>query len=621
MKGYAGKLLFVDLTTKTSEVRDLSPDLARDFIGGPALGAKILYNEMPANTPPFAPESVLGFVSGPANGMGAFLGGRYTVVCKSPVTGGWNDANSGGTFGPLMKKSGYDAVFVRGISSKPVYIFIDNGNVEFRDATKLWGKTTVAAEDAIKSELGDSTLGIALIAPAGEQLSNMAAVMNDSHRCAARGGPGAVMGSKKLKALVVRGNMVIEPADRAAMASISKEVVEWGKNPEIPIFDVFRNWGTTAFYESSVVGGDASVKNWAGSAVDMSTLDVTALSGAEMDKSYRKKKYTCHTCPVGCSAIYDVEDGKWPVKESSRPEYETLGVFGSALLNNDPTSVNKCNCLCNEYGFDTVSLGATVAWAMECYNSGILSKDELDGIDLTWGNADAIVALTERICSNEGIGQILAGGSLAAARHFNKGFEALCVASGIELPMHDPRFNPGLGRKYQYDPTPGRHVKGGYPIPFGNEPPEIKYDMTKSADIDFDGVVDVELTNAGGFCKFGEEMFLPGDSRARYLSAISGFDYNPEEARKFGVRSYTIRHAFNMREGLRRKDFDISSRNIGIPPQTEGPNEGRTIDVEFMADNLFRKLGYAIEDAVPTKEMLTEIGGLEEVLHDFHPQA
>jgi aldehyde:ferredoxin oxidoreductase len=621
MKGYAGKLLFVDLTTKAIEVRDLSEELARDFVGGPALGAKVLYSEMPPNTPPFAPESLFGFVSGPANGMGAFLGGRYTVVCKSPVTGGWNDANSGGTFGPAMRKAGYDAVFVRGISEKPVYIFIDSGEVSIRDASRLWGKTTIAAENAIKEELNDSKLGIALIAPAGERLSNIAAVMNDSHRAAARGGPGAVMGSKKLKALVVRGNIQIDAADKDAMVTISKEVAEWVKNPPVPFFSAFKQYGTSATYEGSVFGGDTSVKNWGGSAVDVSEKEVQALSGPEMDKLYRKKKYACHSCPAACGAIYEIKDEKWPLEDTGRPEYETLGVFGSALLNSDPVSVNKCNSLCNEYGYDTISMGSTIAWLMECYNNGLFTIDELDGIDLKWGNADAIVEIAERMCDNEGIGAILNGGSLSAAKHFNRGFEYLIVAGGIELPMHDPRFNPGMGSKYKYDPTPGRHVKGGYPVTFGSEPPEVKYDLTKSADIEFNGVVDVEFTNAAGFCKFGEEMFLPGDSRARYLSAITGFDFNPAVVRDFGLRSYAIRHAFNLREGFRRRDFDISPRSIGDPPQTEGPNEGRTIDIEFMADGLFKKLGYNLSDSVPTLETLAQLGGMEDVIRDLYPEA
>lgn len=618
MFGYAGKLLFVDLSSRTTEVRELDEQTAKDFIGGPALGAKILYDEMPAHTQALSPQNILGFVTGPANGTGALLGGRYTVVCKSPVTQGWNDSNSGGSFGPKLKSSGYDAVFIKGKSESPVYLFIDNGRVEFRDASKIWGRTCVEAENAIRDELGDKRIGVALIGPAGEQLSNMAAVMNDAHRAAGRGGSGAVMGSKNLKAVAVRGSFKPRLKDRELLLSLNKEVIEWEKN--MPMLKMFSEYGTSGIYDSSVYSGDTGIRNWEGTAADLTEEQISALTGPEMDKLYRRKKYACHSCPVGCGAIYSVAGKKWTIEETGRPEYETLGTFGSMMLNADPEAVNVCNWLCNEYGYDTISMGATVTWLMACYCGGLFSKEELGGIDLTWGNGEAIVAMTERICKGEGIGKILRAGSLAAARHFNRGFEHLVIASGIELPMHDPRFNPGLARKYQYDPTPARHVKGGYPIPYGNQPPEVKYNYENSAEVDLAGIIDVELTNAGGFCKFGEEFALPPDMRARYLTAITGFDYNnQEETDRFGIRAFTIRHAFNLREGFRRKDFDVSRRALGDPPLKEGPTAGRTIDNERLADNLFRKLGWNLADAVPTKEALLKVGSLENVIRDLYP--
>ncbi|NLA86772.1 MAG: aldehyde ferredoxin oxidoreductase, partial [Clostridiales bacterium] len=468
MFGYTGKLLFVDLTTGKTEVRALDEATAKNFIGGPSLGAKILYDEMPANAEPFSEESMVGFVSGPVNGTGAFLGGRYTVVSKSPVTGGWNDANSGGHFGPLMKKSGFDGVFVKGISEKPVYIFVDNGKAELRDATALWGKTTSETERLIKEELEDSRVGIALIGPAGENLSNMAAVMNDTHRAAGRGGTGAVMGSKKLKALVVRGDFKVEAKDREAVMALNKETIKWEREgPVAPVYNMFTNHGTGGSYESSIYAGDASVKNWAGSPLDMTEEQIKPVTAQEMDARFKRKKYACNACSIGCGAIYSVEDGKWSLEETSRPEYETQGMFGSQLLNSSAEAVSMCNWLCNEYGFDTISMGGTIAWAMENCSNGVFSKEELDGIDLKWGNAEAIVQMTERICRHEGVGKILSKGSLGAAEHFGKGFEALVVAAGIEIPQHDPRFAPGLARTYKYDPTPGRHVKGGLGIQYG----------------------------------------------------------------------------------------------------------------------------------------------------------
>lgn len=617
MYGYTGKLLFADLTNKTWEARELSEETARNFIGGPALGAKILYDEMPANTDAFAPESMIGFVSGPTNGTGPLMGGRYTVVSKSPVTGGWNDANSGGNFGPIMRKSGYDAIFVKGISETPVYIFVDNGKVEFRNASHLWGKTVIDTENAIKEELNDKKVGIALIGPAGERLSNMAAVMNDSHRAAGRGGSGAVMGSKKLKAIVCRGDFKFEIKNKDEILALNKQTVEWEKGPVAPVMAMFGNSGTGGMYMNSVLTADAGIKNWSGAPGDMTEDDIKAVNSATLDPLYKKKKYACNACSLGCGAMYEITGGKWPLKDTGRPEYETMGAFGSMLLNGDAEAVNMCNFLCNEYGFDTISFGGTLAWIMECYNLGVFTLEELDGIDLKWGNAEAIVAMSEKICKGEGIGLILNKAARGAAGHFGKGFEYLVDASGIEIPQHDPRLAPGLARTYQYDPTPGRHVKGGLGIGHGNMPPAEKYSFEGTGDKDVEGVIDQEIINAGGYCSFAT-FGLPPGSRIKYITALTGFEYSPEDERKLGLRSYTMRHAFNLREGMSRGDFTISDRIIGKPPVEDGPIAGVTINNEKLVDNFFSALGWNLKDLIPTKEFLEDIGGLENVIRDLY---
>lgn len=617
MHGYIGKLLFVNLSEKTWEARQLSEETAKNFIGGPALGAKILYDEMPANTDVFALESMIGFVSGPTNGTGPLMGGRYTVVSKSPVTGGWNDANSGGHFGPIMRKSGYDGIFVKGISDKPVYIFVDNGNVEIRDASHLWGMTVSETEKAIKAELGDNKLGIALIGPGGEKLSNMAAVMNDTHRAAGRGGSGAVMGSKKLKAIVCRGDYKFNVKSKDEVLALNKQTVEYAKGPMGPFAGMFGELGTGGFYENSVMTADAGIKNWSGAPGDMTEQMLKAVASPATDKLYKRKKYACNACSLGCGAIYEITGGKWPIKETGRPEYETMGMFGSLLLNGDAEAVNMCNFLCNEYGYDTISFGGTIAWAMECYERGILTLEEMDGIDLKWGNAEAIVALAEEICRGEGIGLILNKASRGAAQHMGKGMECLVDAGGIEIPQHDARLAPGLARTYQYDPTPGRHVKGGLGFAHGNLPPEEKYSFEGTGEKDIEGVIAQEITNAGGFCSFTDIGMAPG-LKLKYITAVTGFEYSPEEERKLGLRSFTMRYAFNLREGMRRDDFSISDRMVGKPPLKDGPLADVTIDNEKLADNFFSALGWDVENAVPSKEFLVNIGGLENVIEDLY---
>ena len=613
MNGYIGKLLFVDLGDGTIEERPLDEAVARNFLGGPGLGAKILYDEMPAKTDVFAPESMIGFVSGSLNDTGAILAGRYTVVCKSPVTNGWNDANSGGMFGPMMRRSGYDAVFVKGISPKPVYLYINDGKAEIRDASALWGKTVQEVEKLIFAELGEKVC-IAQTGVAGERKSFMAAIMNDSHRAAARGGPGAVMGSKNLKALVVHGGQKPTIADKAALDAVNKEILDWQKNgPVNGIVEGFKELGTSVIYVGNIMSGDTSVRNWAGSNTELTESQINE----PMEQGrFRKKKYACAACPIGCGSIFDVKEGDVDIEHGSRPEYETMGAFGSQMLNSDPVSINVCNHLCNEYGLDTISAGSTVAWAMECYNDGTLSKEDLDGVELSWGNKEAIVEIMEKICKGEGVGEILQNGSRFAANHFGKGHHALSDASGIEIPQHDVRFAPGLARTYQYDPTPGRHTRGGLTPQHGNLPPEVKYNYDITGEDDVKGAIAQEILSGGGFCQFSE-FALPEGAQLGLINAASGFGYTEEDRRLLGLRIFIMRNAFNLREGFRRDDWTIQDRLIGVPPLEEGPLAGITVDAKKIADNFYKEIGFD-QDAVPLKETLEEIGHLESVIHDLY---
>ena len=623
ISSHIGKYAFIDLTAQKYEARDFDEEALKNFVGGPALGAKVLYDEMPAKTPWDAPESILGFVSGAANGTGPLLAARYTVVCKSPVTGMWNDANSGGNFGPALRKSGYDAVFFKGISEKPVYVFIDNGKITFHDASDLYGKTTEKTEHAIKAELGDDKLDIASIGPAGERKSNMAAIMNDAHRAAGRGGPGAVMGSKNLKALVCRGEARVEVHSKDDVIALNKEIAEWCKNGPVSdsMVPLFFNYGTGGIYSGSLYSGDTSVKNWGGTPADLTEDQVNACGSQEMDKKYKVRKYACNTCSLGCGAIYEIKDGKYPIKETGRPEYETDGIFGATLGAGDPEVINWCNYLCNEYGYDVISFGGTIAWAMECYSNGLFTLDEMGGIDLKWGNAEAVAQMSEAMCKETTeMGRVLNMGSVAAAEHYGRGSEYLMHAGGIEAPMHDPRLSPGLARTYKYDPTPGRHVKGGQGFTIAAHfPPEVKYnfDDPENAVRDVAGVVDAEINNLGGFCEFSGVAMPPG-IKPRFLTALTGVDYTGDEARKLGVRSYTIRHAFNLREGMKREDATISDRLVGKPAMTDGPHTGVTVDTEKLADLFFKALGWDVRTMVPSKAALEELGGLENVIADLY---
>ena len=618
MYGHIGKVLIVDLSDQSYVIQDLNPEWARDFVGGPSLGARYLYDLMPANTPVFAPESVLGFVSGPVNGSGSNMGGRYTVVSKSPVTGGFNDTSSGGNFGPYMKKAGFDAIFVKGVSEKPVYIFVDNGKVEFHDATALWGKKTIDTEHALRAEIGDKNICAALIAPAGERLSYMAAIMNDEHRAAGRGGSGAVMGSKKLKAVVCRGTHTVSVYEPETVKNITKAWRTYADGPNaFPTLKVWSIHGTASNYESAVLMSDAGIKNWGGAPEDLDfETQIMPLTGEAMDEKYKIKRFACNSCQVACGAIYHIKDEKHDF-ESARPEYEALGTLGSLLLNGDPISVNYCNLLCNEYGYDVISFGNTIAWLMECYENGLFTIDELDGIDLRWGNADAIMKMADRICAYEGIGIPLNNASVKASEDLGRGAEYLCVASGIELAHHCARNNPAMARTFTYDPTPGRHVKGGRGAGFGFGPPEVKYIFEGTGEADKAGTINAEYDNLSGFCHFC--FFLQPGTKYEYMNAVTGSNYSEEDFKNMGLRSFTIRAAFNLREGLRRKDYTISPRNIGIPPITTGPLKDVVIPVEKLGDQFFEAMGWYADTGVPTKGFLEEVGGLDVVIRDLYP--
>jgi aldehyde:ferredoxin oxidoreductase len=376
--------------------------------------------------------------------------------------------------------------------------------------------------------------------------------------------------------------------------------------------------GTGVGTGASALSGDSPVKNWGGvGIVDFGVESAEKVASPVGDAKYKTKKYACSTCPLGCGAEYEVNDGRWPVGPTERPEYETAAAFGSTLLCDEMDAIIKCNELCNRTGMDTISAGMTVAWAMECYNNGLLSKDELDGIDLTWGNGEAIVALTQKMADGEGVGAILLNGSAYAAKHFGKGEEYLQTASGIELPMHDPRFAPGFARTYQYDPTPGRHVKGGLGLPqMNNAPIGYKYDYSDTGFLDVRMTSSTEITNCGGFCLF---MGVGGDISLQneYLEAIFGKPFSPEIADETGLRILNLRQAFNIREGILRKDLSVPARAVGKPPLTAGPLEGVTIDNERLGDNFFEHLGWDKETGKPGKEVLEKLG-LDFVVKDLY---
>jgi len=615
--GYLGKILFVDLSK--GELKDETPQekLYREFLGGYGLGARIIYSRQRGGVDPLGPENILGFGTGPLTGVPGFFGSRYVVMGKSPLTGTWGDANSGGEFGPYLKFAGYDAVFFGGVSPKPVYLLIEDGKAELRDASHLWGKDTHETEDLLRSQLGKE-VRIACIGPAGEKLSLISCVMNDKGRAAGRSGLGAVMGSKKLKAVAVIGTKEVPLPDKERAAKVSEEYREKvsGAFPEL-----LKSMGTSGFTAASAHSGDSPVRNWGGVGI----IDFPN-AGAISDKSVLslvEDKYGCWECPLSCGAT--MRAGKEYQYEAGvhRPEYETLCSFGTLCLNDNLESIIKATDICNRYGLDTISAGAAIAFAIECYENGLISEEDTEGIELAWGDHEAIVAMTEKLAKREGFGNVLADGVKRAAEKIGKGADRYAIhVHGQELPMHDPRLAPSFATAYKGDATPARHTQAGLafvetgPPPPGL-PPMDKYTYTGKGPMEAAFKNRSHTMNASGMCMFGSAV-LPPNALPTYLSVVTGWEFTPEEILKTGERIANIRQAFNVREGLTPRDFKLSGRPIGDPPLEEGPVANVMVDADTLHAEYFRAMEWDTETGKPSKKKLEELG-LDDVAKELWP--
>jgi len=594
MQGYGGKMLLVNLSDRKIEEIPLEESVARNFLGSYGVGAKVVYGLQKGGVDALGPENTLGFVTGPFVGTRVPYGIRYQVVGKSPLTQTWGDASSGGNFAPQLKRAGYDAVFFKGISDKPVYLWVNDGKAELRDASHLWGKDIFETEDLIREELGgDRRISMSVLGPSGEKLSLIACPITDKGNAPGRSGMGAVMGAKRVKAVVARGASVVSSADEEKVLQMSREAARMVRSEPRGL----EKYGTCAGTGNSILSGDCPVKNWIGVGEE-EFENPHALSGESVIK-YEIRKVTCFGCPTACNGIVRVESGPYAIEEAQKPEYETLGAFGGMCLNNNLESIIMCNDICNRYGLDTISAGCTVAYAIECYENGILTKNDTDGLELTWGNHAAIAALTEKMAKREGLGDILADGVKVAAEKVGQGSEEYAVhIHGQELPMHDPRLSqtreaqlPVLGIMYQIDATPGRHT-----APSSNRGRALY---------------------ASGLCTMGGRVFQ-GEKLCEFLTAVTGIEYTENDLEQIGERVACIRQAFNLREGYTPKDFRLHGRVIGEPPLERGPLAGITLDMDTATRDYFEGMRWDPETGKPSKERLIELGGFEDVIADLY---
>ena len=615
--GYAGKIAFVDLTKGEINVEKLDETMARDFIGGQGLGARILFERQKKGVDPLGPENILGFITGPLTGTKTPTGGRYMAVCKSPLTGGWGDANSGGYFGAEMKSAGWDAVFFSGIASSPKYLMIADDRIELMDAAHLWGKDTVETEAAIQTAAGDGKIRVACIGPASEKLSLISGIINDRGRAAARSGVGAVMGAKRLKAVAVRGTGRPAVADTQTLERLRKDFIAEMRAMG-GFADILMKYGTCGLTAGLVASGATPVKNWQMTGTQ-SFANLDKIADADTIIQQQSRKYGCANCPIACGGIFNVTGGKYPVGETHKPEYETIGAFGTMCLCDDFEAIIKLNEMCNRSGLDTISAGTALAFAMECFENGLISEADTDGISLTWGNAEAMIAMVDKMAAREGFGDILADGVRIAARKIGGDAEKYAVHVGGQEPgLHNALFLPGRGTGFVCDPTPGRHTAApmaridGGPGAFAPYP-ELKieqferYAYTGKGPMSATASSYLQAGASAGLCLM-PLMFFGNFPFVDFLNAVTGWQMSVAEVLKAGRRIQTLRQSFNVREGILPAAVKLPDRMSGRPPQQEGPVAGVTLDIDNLAKEYRQAMGWNSENGRPDEAALKKLG-------------
>ncbi|MGC9166874.1 MAG: aldehyde ferredoxin oxidoreductase family protein [Thermoplasmata archaeon] len=614
MKGVNGKILEIDLTEQKVNVTKLEEEIYRKFLGGYGIGAWYLYTHMKANVDPYSEDNILGIVPGMLNTTNYPMSGRFMAVSKSPLSNLYTDSNAGGHFGPKLMMSGYDGLFIKGISEKKIYIVIDHDEIYFENAEFLWGKDTKETEKILKEKYPNSE--ILSIGKAGERKSPIACIITDFGRALGRTGLGGVMGSKNLKAIVAKGNEKPELYDPDWVKRIIKNFSSAFKNEK---FQYWHKYGTSNSTVRSTLNGDAPIKNWKGVAIDeMKIEDIEKLKGDEIIKD-NVKSYACASCPVACGAIIR-KNTRYGIVEGHRVEYEGASLFGTSLLNTDLDSIVYSFELCNRHGLDVISTAAVIGFMMEAYENGIVKKEDL-GFELKWGDPDAIVKSVELIVNGEGFGKYMELGVKKLSEMLNKNSENFAIqVHGVELPAHDPRFMPSVGITYVTDPTPGRHTAGGLgffedTVPQPPFDPGIKFEFIKRYEYKNKGKYHAVMSNAEqvqnalGFCRF--RRTVPEYATMPYpemIEAATGLKFDKYELYKTGERIQNMRMLFNVREGWTYEENKIPGRAIGVPPLESGPLKGITVDLELMVKEYFETMGWDIKTGHPKKEKLEELG-------------
>jgi len=616
--GYLGKQLRINLSTGAAITQKLDMTVLKEYLGGVGYGARLLYDEIPAGADPLGPENKLVFSTGPFTATMAPGSGFAEVCFKSPQTGVWGESKCGGEWGGMLRKAGFDFLVVEGEAKEPAYIVVDNGQTQILSAQKLKGKTTSEKDRLIKDELQDDGYEVAVIGPAGENLVRFANIMLEG-RSFGRCGAGAVMGSKNLLAIAVKGDGKIPVADEDGFRKAARK----GNKIVLDATDGegMAPGGTTGDIPACDELGDSPTKNWRSNSWS---------KGEELYSHFEKenliKANPCYKgCVLRCGRIVQVQDGKWKTPEHEGAEYESISAFTFFVLNEDMDAAVHASYLCNEYGIDTISAGSVIAFAMDCYDNGIISKEETDGLDLSWGNAESMVELVKRISSRQGLGELLGEGTKLAGRRIGKGSEELAVQiKGLEGAAHDARSGKALAVTYGSASRGMCHI---HPIegmafdslnndfgltPYGLPDPET---LDRFAEDD-KGRIAKTLQDFGilpdilGFCKFYVYCGLGLSNLAELLSSLTGWNVDEKELLKVGERVFNLQRMFNMREGMTRSDDYLPKRARKLPEfgKYSSVAECEIKEYDRMLDEYYEARGWNSKTGNPEEATLRQLG-------------
>jgi len=614
--GYGGTVLRINLSDGAVHRHPTEEHLARAFLGGRGLNVKRLWDELPPHTDGLSPQNLLVFGVGPLVGTLFPGGARFNVTAMSPQTGILGDSNAGGFFGPELKFAGYDQVLIHGRADHPVYLWIRDDVVELRDARGLWGKDVWDATAAIHQELGDPDVQVATVGQGAENGVRFAGVFVNLNRPAARTGMGTVMAAKNLKAVAVRGTGSFPVADMAHFNEIIERLdgVIYGH----PEYEIRCRLGTTKLIKALDSIGGLPTRHFQHGRFEAAD----AVSGETIEAMYKIKSKACFACTIPCSRFLMVDDPRFPGLRMEGPEYEPLAGFTARVGNPDLALALKCIDLANRYGLDAIALSEVIAWAMECTERGLLSREEADGLDLTWGNGEAILALIHRVARREGLGDLLADGVKRAAERLGRGSEEFAMhGKGLEVFQADVRTIKAYGLGNAVASRGADHLRSEPWFEFSEDPEEgvRRYGIPETAfRLEYKGkglVVKhfeemAAIADATGVCKntYNNMEVLDWEETAELLQATTGWDMDGEEVRRIGERIANLERLFIAREGITREDDTLPKRFLEQPlPEGSGPSAGSVLELEPMLDEYYRARGWDGETGLPTREKLAEL--------------